>query len=94
MTPLDPDPLDVTHPWPRPEDFDRMSRQEFEAYTKRIGFDDRIKAALAEPIRDDTAGLIVHPPHRYYRGRVLVAIAAACALIAFVGGFAVGRVWP
>jgi rare lipoprotein A (peptidoglycan hydrolase) len=36
--------------------------------------------------------LIVHPPHRYYRGRVLVTIAAVCALLAFVGGFAVGRV--
>lgn len=39
--------------WPRPEDFDRMSPEEFDAYVKRIGFDARIRAALAEPEADD-----------------------------------------
>jgi hypothetical protein len=38
--------------WPRPEDFDRMSSQEFDAYVEKIGFDARIKAALAEPKAD------------------------------------------
>lgn len=38
--------------WPRPTDFDRMSPAEFDAYIKRIGFDARITAALAEPIAD------------------------------------------
>jgi hypothetical protein len=38
--------------WPRPEDFDQMSPQAFDAYVERIGFDARIKAALAEPVAD------------------------------------------
>jgi hypothetical protein len=33
---------------PRPEDFDRMNVQDFETYVRDIGFDARIKAALAE----------------------------------------------
>jgi hypothetical protein len=39
--------------WPRPKDFDRMSPQAFDAYVERIGFDARIKAALAEPEASD-----------------------------------------
>ena len=39
--------------WPRPQDFERMTGEEFDAYVKRIGFDARIKAALAEPDADD-----------------------------------------
>ena len=33
--------------WPKVADVDEMSRQEFEAYVRHIGFDDRIKAAIA-----------------------------------------------
>lgn len=38
--------------WPRPEDFDRMSGQDFDAYVQRIGFDARITAALVDPDTD------------------------------------------
>lgn len=33
--------------WPKPADLDEMSRQEFDAYVRHIGFDDRIKRAVA-----------------------------------------------
>jgi len=33
--------------WPMPEHFDRMSWHEFEAFSVHIGFDARIRAALA-----------------------------------------------
>lgn len=38
--------------WPRPEDLDHMSPEAFDAYVEKIGFDARIKAALAEPVAD------------------------------------------
>ena len=44
--------------WPHPGDFDRMSPAEFDGYVERIGFDARIKVALAEPITDSV------PVHR------------------------------
>jgi hypothetical protein len=38
----------MRHRVPTPQDFDRMSAGEFDAYVRDIGFDARIKAALAE----------------------------------------------
>ena len=38
--------------WPRPEDLDQMGPEAFDAYVEKIGFDARIKAALAEPVAD------------------------------------------
>ncbi len=34
--------------WPRPHDFDRMERRDFDAFTEAIGFDAAISASLAE----------------------------------------------
>ena len=34
--------------WPRPHDFERLTRGEFEAFTEAIGFDAAIAASLAE----------------------------------------------
>ena len=50
---------------PFPEDFDRMTPEQFDRFVERIGFGDRIRAALTEPMGDATLAVAAAEDQRY-----------------------------